>query len=38
MKVMIKGKRKRFYNVWKVLTDYFMLHLLLCNYIIGSIH
>ncbi|MBA0824100.1 hypothetical protein Goarm_020784 [Gossypium armourianum] len=35
---MMKRKRKRFYNVWKVLTDYFMLHLLLCNYIIRSIY
>ncbi|MFQ6631493.1 hypothetical protein Gotur_009900 [Gossypium turneri] len=28
MKVMMKGKRKRFYNAWNVLTDYLLLHLL----------
>ncbi|MBA0790688.1 hypothetical protein Gohar_015321 [Gossypium harknessii] len=38
MEVMIKRKRKRFYNAWKVLTDYFILHLLLCNDIMRSIY
>ncbi|MBA0556823.1 hypothetical protein Golob_026895, partial [Gossypium lobatum] len=28
MKVMMKGKRKRFYNAWNDLTDYLLLHLL----------
>ncbi|MBA0730317.1 hypothetical protein Golax_023363 [Gossypium laxum] len=38
MEVKIKGKRKRFYNAWKVLTYCFMLHLLLCNDIMRSIY
>ncbi|KHG03742.1 hypothetical protein F383_26568 [Gossypium arboreum] len=37
MEVMMKGKRMRFYNTWKVLIDYFMLYILLCNYIMRSI-
>ncbi|MFQ6622525.1 hypothetical protein Gotur_003110 [Gossypium turneri] len=38
MKVMMKGRRKRFYNAWNVLTNYFLLHLLLCNFIMRSIY
>ncbi|MBA0826491.1 hypothetical protein Goarm_011337, partial [Gossypium armourianum] len=34
---MMKGKRKRFYNTWKVLTCYFMLHLFLCNFRMSKI-
>ncbi|MBA0641966.1 hypothetical protein Goklo_026435, partial [Gossypium klotzschianum] len=37
MEVMMKRKIMRFYNTWKVLINYFMLHILLCNYIMGSI-
>ncbi|MBA0766174.1 hypothetical protein Gotri_015241 [Gossypium trilobum] len=38
MKVMMKGKRKRFYNIWNDLTDYLLLHLLLCKYVMRSIY